>query len=153
MVATNDFERLQDFVVSVRSLRKNLSIPPQDKINVYVAGEDNFLNTNIRFLKKLAGIDEIIFFLDSKARFVTNVSKFYKVSFELNDSMNIKEQKAKLLKDLSAVKNDYKKSDAKLRNNKFLDSAPEDVILREKRILKESTEYIENLENILNQLK
>ena len=67
--------------------------------------------------------------------------------------MNIKEQKAKLLKDLSAVKNDYKKSDAKLRNNKFLDSAPEDVILREKRILKESTEYIENLENILNQLK
>ena len=153
VVPTNDFERLQDFVVAVRSLRKNLSIPPQDKINVYVAGEDNFLNTNIRFLKKLAGINEIIFVLDSKGRYVTNVSKFYKVSFELNDSMNIKEQKAKLLKDLSAVKNDYKKSDAKLRNNKFLDSAPEDVILREKRILNESTKYIENLENILNQLK
>ena len=32
-------------------------------------------------------------------RLVTNVNKFYKVSFELNDSMNVEEQKAKLLKD------------------------------------------------------
>jgi valyl-tRNA synthetase len=151
--STDDFERLQDFVVAVRSLRKNLSIPPQHKITVYVDDEDNFLNTNLKFLKKLAGINEIVSVQDSKAQFVTNVSKFYKVSFELNDTMNIEEQKAKLLKDLSAMKNDYKKSDAKLRNNKFMDSAPEDVILREKRILKESTEHIENLENILNQLK
>ena len=58
--STIDFERFQDFVVAVRSLRKNLLIPPQDKIKVYVDDEDNFLNRNIQFLKKLAGIDEIL---------------------------------------------------------------------------------------------
>ena len=136
----------------VRSLRKNLLIPPQDKIKVYVDDEDNFLNKNIHFLKKLAGINEIISTINLKVRLVTNISKFYKVSFELNDSMNVKEQKAKLLKDLDTIKKDFKRSDAKLKNKKFIDSAPEDVVQREKRILLESKRSISNIESILDQL-
>ena len=85
-------------------------------------------------------------------RLVTNVSKFYKVSFELNDSMNVEEQKAKLLKDLDTIKKDFKRSDAKLKNKKFMDSAPEDVVQREKRILLESKRNISNIESILDQL-
>lgn len=150
--STIDFERFQDFVVAVRSLRKNLLIPPQDKIKVYVDDEDNFLNRNIQFLKKLAGIDEIVSTTNPGVRLVTNVSKFYKVSFELNDSMNVEEQKAKLLKDLDTIKKDFKRSDAKLKNKKFMDSAPEDVVQREKRILLESKRNISNIESILDQL-
>ena len=103
-------------------------------------------------MKKLAGINEIISTINLKVRLVTNVSKFYKVSFELNDSMNVKEQKAKLLKDLDTIKKDFKRSDAKLKNKKFIDSAPEDVVQREKRILLESKRSISNIESILDQL-
>ena len=84
-------------------------------------------------MKKLAGIDEIVSTTNPGVRLVTNVSKFYKVSFELNDSMNVEEQKAKLLKDLDTIKKDFKRSDAKLKNKKFMDSAPEDVVQREKK--------------------
>ena len=103
-------------------------------------------------MKKLAGINEIISTVNLNVRLVTNISKFYKVSFELNDSMNVKEQKAKLLKDLDTIKKDFKRSDAKLKNKKFIDSAPEDVVQREKRILLESKRSISNIESILDQL-
>ena len=66
--------------------------------------------------------------------------------------MNVKEQKAKLLKDLDTIKKDFKRSDAKLKNKKFIDSAPEDVVQREKRILLESKRSISNIESILDQL-
>ena len=44
---------------------------------------------SLQFLKKLAGIDEIVSTTNPGVRLVTNVSKFYKVSFELNDSARI----------------------------------------------------------------
>ena len=66
--------------------------------------------------------------------------------------MNVEEQKAKLLKDLDTIKKDFKRSDAKLKNKKFMDSAPEDVVQREKRILLESKRNISNIESILDQL-
>ena len=66
--------------------------------------------------------------------------------------MNVEEQKAKLLKDLDTIKKDFKRSDAKLMNKKFMDSAPEDVVQREKRILLESKRNISNIESILDQL-
>ena len=46
----------------------------------------------------------------------------------------------------------YLELDMRLKNSKFLESAPEEVIEREKRICSQSEIAKENIENILNQL-
>ena len=61
-------------------------------------------------------------------------------------------QKGKLLKDLDSINKDLNRVESKLKNKKFLDSAPRDVIDRENRILKESKLIKENIESILRQL-
>ena len=66
--------------------------------------------------------------------------------------MDILSQKNKLSKDLGAINKDLERVANKLKNPKFLDSAPKEVIEREKRIYSESEISKENIENILNQL-
>ena len=56
------------------------------------------------------------------------------------------------MKDLGAINKDLERVANKLKNSKFLDSAPAEVIEREKRIYSESEISKENIENILNQL-
>ena len=56
------------------------------------------------------------------------------------------------MKDLGAINKDLDRVANKLKNSKFLDSAPAEVIEREKRIYSESEISKENIENILNQL-
>ena len=56
------------------------------------------------------------------------------------------------LKDLVVINKDLERVSNKLKNSKFLESAPEEVIEREKRIYSQSEIAKENIENILNQL-
>ena len=84
--------------------------------------------------------------------FITTISKYFKISIRKTDDMDIVSQKNKLLKDLKAINKDLERVANKLKNSKFLDSAPAEVIEREKRIYSESEISKENIENILNQL-
>ena len=83
---------------------------------------------------------------------ITTISKYFKISIRKTDDMDIVSQKNKLLKDLGAINKDLERVANKLKNSKFLDSAPAEVIEREKRIYSESEISKENIENILNQL-
>ena len=67
----------------------------------------------------------------------------------------IKVEKGRVLDIISEDKRGYKAVKLgffKLKNSKFLDSAPEEVIEREKRICSQAEIAKENIENILNQL-
>ena len=84
--------------------------------------------------------------------FITTVSRFFKISIRKTSDMDIVSQKNKLLKDLVVINKDLERVSNKLKNSKFLESAPEEVIEREKRICSQAEIAKENIENILNQL-
>ena len=150
-----NFNILQDFVIAVRSFRKNLSIPPALKIDIYIEKNNKyyeFIIINNDLVSKLLNIDSIKYHDKDDKMFITTVSKYFKISIKKTNDMDILSQKNKLLKDLGAINKDLDRVANKLKNSKFLDSAPAEVIEREKRIYSESEISKENIENILNQL-
>ena len=152
---SDNFVIIQDFIVKVRSLRKNLSIPPTEKIKVYIDKSNihyEFLNKNFNIVSKLANVESLIEETGNEKNIITTVSKFFRISFVRDEKMDIQMQKSKLLKDLDSINKDLNRVESKLKNKKFLDSAPRDVIDRENRILKESKLIKENIESILRQL-
>ena len=149
----NDFIKIKKIITSIRSLRKNLSIPPKEKITIYVSQEfKDFLDGNHNVVSNLANVDSIESDDNCNFDLITNVSESIKVSIKKDNDLNYDVQINKLKKDLVVLQKDLQRSESKLKNSKFLSSAPEDIVLREKRILEESTEYIKNLNNILKQL-
>ena len=150
-----NFNLLQDFVIGVRSFRKNLSIPPANKIDIYIEKNNKyyeFIITNNDLISKLVNINSIKHHDMDDKMFITTVSKYFKISIRKTNDMDILSQKNKLSKDLGAINKDLERVANKLKNPKFLDSAPKEVIEREKRIYNESEISKENIENILNQL-
>ena len=149
------FSILQDFVISVRSFRKNLSIPPAEKIDIFI--EENskyyeFIIENSTLISKLININSIKNYDMKDKMFITTVSRYFKISIRKTSDMDIVSQKNKLLKDLVVINKDLERVSNKLKNSKFLESAPEEVIEREKRICSQAEIAKENIENILNQL-
>ena len=149
------FSILQDFVISVRSFRKNLSIPPAEKIDIFI--EENskyyeFIIENSTLISKLININSIKNYDMKDKMFITTVSRYFKISIRKTSDMDIVSQKNKLLKDLVVINKDLERVSNKLKSSKFLESAPEEVIEREKRICSQAEIAKENIENILNQL-
>jgi len=112
----------------------------------------DFLDENHNVVSNLANVDSIESDDNCNFDLITNISESIKVSIKKDNDLNYDVQINKLKKDLVTLQKDLQRSESKLKNSKFLSSAPEDIVLREKRILEESTEYIKNLNNILKQL-
>ena len=149
------FNVLQDFVISVRSFRKNLSIPPAEKIDIFIEKNNKyyeFIIENSTLISKLINLNSIKNYDMKDKMFITTVSRYFKISIRKTSDMDIVSQKNKLLKDLVVINKDLERVSNKLKNSKFLESAPEEVIEREKRICSQSEIAKENIENILNQL-
>ena len=152
-----EFEIFQDCIVSIRSLRKNLSIPSGKKIVCYYHQVDSrfkvFIEGNRNFFLKLAGLDDFIEVDNTKnLNLISNITADLIISIEKNSEFDYKSQIAKLKKDLVSQEKLYAQSNNKLKNKGFLESAPKEIIEKEKEKLKKSKEDIDEIKNLLSQL-
>ncbi len=152
-----EFEIFQDCIVSIRSLRKNLSIPSGKKIVCYYHQVDSrfkvFIEGNRNFFLKLAGLDDFIEVDNTKnLNLISNITADLIISIEKNSEFDYKSQIAKLKKDLVSQEKLYAQSNNKLKNKGFLESAPKEIREKEKEKLKKSKDDIDEIKNLLSQL-
>jgi valyl-tRNA synthetase len=162
--AEKDFELLQELVIQVRTLRSECTIAPDKKLKVLLrlGGEgERILETQAELVKLLAGVGELdleesesgaakkhrpagsIALVGSQGDFE---------AFVFIAAADLGALKQKFNRDIEKDRTFITSLGAKLRNEKFLEKAPAELVAAEKLKLEEAIRRTEKLESYIRDL-
>jgi valyl-tRNA synthetase len=154
------FLSLQEAVGLVRTLRSELTIPPERKINIVITGEDDF--SAIDFLKDhtplvstftSAGDVSISDGNSADHKGIGLVGKGFEIRVILDDAIDIPKLTAKIEKDIEKTDKLLKGTERKLANESFTKNAPPMVVQKEKGKKDEFSRKISKLRGYLKDLE
>ena len=147
-----------EVITAVRNLRANVNIGPKDLLSIHVFTDHgdlkNYLHAEMDALKDIGRLSEIHTFSKSEERpkkSVMSVTSFTEVFLPLEGVIDLADQIKRLEKSLQKTEKEYSKYANKLKNEKFMNNAPEEVVQEVKQNEAELSEKLkaikENLEN------
>jgi len=153
--AERDMETLQQLIVSVRTMRSELNIPPDKPVPVLVRSEDKPLIARVERYREafasLAHVDTLDIgpHVVRPAQAPRKVLDNAEVFLPLDGVIDIASERVRLTQELSRVEADLNVALHKLENEDFLSKAPPAVVEKEKNKLSEFQQRAQRLEQNL----
>jgi len=149
-------EILHQIISDIRSVRSEYAVEPGKKIHavIYAGKYKDFLESKKDPLMRMSRIENLSI-LENGDKIDHAVCVFVsdiEVYLPLNELVDVNKERARLQKELDKIKPFAKGLSAKLGNESFVSKAPEAVIEKEKRRLRETEQQIEKLEKQLEEL-
>lgn len=155
-----DVEKMDKFmevVTSIRNLRNTVNIKPKEEVDIRFFTNDEelakYLFTSRGFLKELARVrsgkirDKSV---ERPAKSIMNATTHTEVFLPLEGVIDLGDFIEKLKRDQEKAQKDVEKMEKKLLNPKFMENAPEDVVVKVKE---EAAAFKEKLDSISNSLE
>lgn len=147
------FELMKEVVAGVRTIRQDKNIPNKQSLSLYVKSASNALNGIESVIVKLAGLSE----LQSTSEKIEGSASFMVKSDEyfvpLTGLINNDDEIARLTEELKYAKGFLESVMKKLSNERFVNSAPAQVVDVEKKKQADAEEKIKVIEERLAALK
>ena len=151
-IITN-FEIAKDTITAIRSIRKEKNIPNKDILDLHLKATETISTNFSSVIIKLGNLSEI----KKVAEKTENAAAFMIKSFEyfipLEGKINSEEEIAKLQQELNYTKGFLNSVSKKLSNERFVNNAPEKVVVIEKQKQADAEQKIKALEEQINNLK
>lgn len=154
----SDMQSIIDVITALRNLRAQWNISPKEDISCHLSSPSKntiqLLKENENILKSMARIDTLT--IDKKAGeqkdTATIIAGNIKGSVPLGDLIDINEEKARMLKQITEQKKVSSGLTGRLKNKDFLKKAPKEVVDKEKSRLESINTKIEELEKVVSGL-
>ncbi|WP_441000212.1 valine--tRNA ligase [Fodinibius sp. SL11] len=160
-VSDNDktlFESIQKMISSIRNIRAEFKLSPNDEIDLLIKAKDNetakALNENEWIFRKLQSIDtfKVAAELDKPKTSASAVIEGTELFIPLEGLIDLDKERKRIQKEIDRLEGFLKSIEGKLNNDGFVNNAPEDVVQKE-RDKKEDTETnLKKLREILSEL-
>lgn len=157
--AKENISLLMDIIVSVRNIRAELNIPPvkKCKIQIQVAGEQKIkiLKTLSPIIQQLARVDELVVdeYIAKEKKTVTIVLNGAIVNIPLSDIVDTEKEVARISKKIKDEENILDALNKRLSNRTFIEKAPEDIVLAQKKTREELSEKIKKMKALLEDIR
>lgn len=149
--ATKAFDALRTAVDSARSLKSELGLSPQDRLNVAAEGE--LADVVRRSARVVEGIARVTLVPTLEGRTLSQVAPGVTILAPLEGTVDIADWVKKQHKRLTELDKQIKQAQGKLSNEGFVARAPAEVIEEEKRRVEDFGKQKERLEGVLAQFK
>lgn len=159
----SDQEQMNKFVevvTSIRNLRASVNIKPKDEVSVELFSDNHelvsYFRANLINFQELARVKNLKVGgkdLNRPNKSVMNITSHTEVFVPLEGVIDLKEQIARLEKELAKTTIDYNKNEAKMSNENFMKNAPPNICEEVRQIKIELTEKMNSLTENLNQFK
>ena len=149
----NNFETLQNIISGIRNLRKKHQISFKKSLKLSVVNNDKFTKNYDSIISKLCNVNNIRY-EDSEIKNALTFrvkSNIYSIPFE--EEINVEQEIIKIKQDLEYQKGFLKSVNAKLKNKRFTENAPEIVIQNEIKKKDDALSKIDVLTSRLNNLE
>ena len=147
-----DFETITEVIAGIRTIRKTQNIPNKEPLALKIINhqiQSNNLNPIIAKLGNLSDINSISEKPASSFSFMVKANEFF---IPIGNTIDLTFELEKLQKELDYNKGFLKSVESKLNNERFINSAPKQVIANEKNKLADTKAKIEILENKIKDL-
>jgi valyl-tRNA synthetase len=146
-------ETIKKLVTTIRDIKVKNSIKPRETVDLYVLSNDNaFYGAILPVVKKLAWLGQFENTeneIEDAVTFIVNKHKFFVL---LNKEIDVEQEKARLQKEIEYTKGFIKSVGNKLKNERFVNNAPAQVVEKERIKMKDGEQKLEILEKTLNKL-
>jgi valyl-tRNA synthetase len=151
------FGSVKELVTIVRSLRSEFGIAPEKKLRVAVRFDDGFaggafMGRNAELVSLLAGASAIEFIGTKPAGALSLAGRGFEVYVFAREAVDVALLAARFAKEAEKERQYVARTQAKLGNAAFVDSAPAEVVEKERQKLKEAEVRAEKLEKYLGDL-
>jgi len=151
-----NMELLHQVISDIRSARAEHCVDPAKEIHavIYAGKYKDFLEKKREPLKRMARVGELEIFKKGEKldHAIALLSGTLEVYLPLHEMIDIDKEKARLQKELDNLNKFEKTLKAKLDNQGFLNSAPKEVVEKEKKRLAETSNAISKLKEKLAEL-
>jgi valyl-tRNA synthetase len=149
--AVKEMALVMGVINSIRNIRGEMNIHPSKKVDIHVSMADDtqreIIKINMHYIKNLARVEHVRLEkeLDKPEASVTAVYEGNNIHILLKGVIDIKEEKARINKEIAKIKKEMDISEKKLTSSGFLANAPDDVVIKVR-------EKVELLSTQLNKL-
>jgi valyl-tRNA synthetase len=147
------FEIVQRIITEVRTIRKEKNIPQKDTVSLFVKKNneqpETLFNSIVRKLCNLEKLEYVSEKLENASTFIVKSTEFF---IPLGDKIDKETEKTKLLSELKQAENLLRSTQSKLSNERFVNSAPEQVIALERKKQNDAQQKIDVITQQLKQL-
>lgn len=156
--ALNDVAWLQAVILGVRNIRGEMKIADAQKIPVLVkngsADDQQRLNDNQQFLKKLAALESITWLspAENAPMSATALVGQMEILVPMAGLIDKTAEVARLTKESAKLEQDIVKTEAKLANPAFVDKAPADVVEKERTRVTENKIALDKLRDQIEKI-
>lgn len=153
----SDVELLQIVTTSIREIRNNNQIKMKEELSLYLQKstltsnwlQRKGLNEALCKTSVLNNVSLTVEEIPNSVTFLGGNDKFYLV---INTSINVEEEKIRLQKEMEYFQKFITSVEMKLSNEKFSNSAPEDIVNKEKQKLADGQTKLKGLMEALTKL-
>ena len=147
------FEITKEIVSSVRTVRKERDIPFREKVSLVIrADEGSYDNHFLPVVKRLCNLENVAFTgvkEEGSASFMVGTIEYY---IPLGQKIDINAEKARIREELEYQRGFLASVMKKLDNERFVQNAPENVLMLERKKKSDAESKIRSLEESLSAL-
>ena len=152
ILIVEEFETTKEIISQIRKYRKEKNISFKTSLDLYFIPNDNQLN-NIEIIKKIAIIDKLEESTKENFDMVTSfIIKNYEFFIPFEDGFDKASEINKLKKELDYNKGFLKSVENKLKNENFVNNAPDAIVEKEKQKIKDAEQKIESIKKSIAEL-
>ncbi len=157
--AFQDMQWLQSAVLGIRQIRGEMNIPPRKPLSALLENasdnDQKILSKNSQLLKTMAQLEEISILTDGQQAPESAVALVgeMKVNIPLAGLIDVAAEIARINKLIDTANKEIARSSGKLNNDKFVNSAPEAVVNKERNTLTTNEHKLKELQDQLTKLQ
>ncbi|MDD3721491.1 MAG: valine--tRNA ligase [Lutibacter sp.] len=148
----NDFKFASEVISGIRTIRKEKNIAFKNTIDLLVINNENVTNYFDSVIEKLGNIASLTYVSEKVEGALSYRVKSNEYFIPMEADINAEEEKAKLLEELKYIEGFLQSVQKKLSNERFVSSAPEQVISNERNKEADALAKIETIKASLKSL-
>ena len=148
-----EFEFIKEVISGIRTIRKEKNIAFKEEISLSIIDNEHFTTKWNSIIEKLGNVSAISYVEKATEGAISFRVKANEYFIPILDKINVEEEIKKLETELHYAEGFLKSVRAKLSNEKFVNSAPAQVVENERKKESDTLAKIETLTQSLNKLK
>lgn len=148
-----EFEFIKEVISGIRTIRKEKNIPFKEEISLSIIDNEHFTTKWNSIIEKLGNVSAISYVEKATEGAISFRVKANEYFIPILDKINVEEEIKKLETELHYAEGFLKSVRAKLSNEKFVNSAPAQVVENERKKQSDTLAKIETLTQSLKKLR
>lgn len=149
----DEFEFIKEVISGIRTIRKEKNIPFKEEISLSIIDNEHFTTKWNSIIEKLGNVSAISYVEKATEGAISFRVKANEYFIPILDKINVEEEIKKLETELHYAEGFLKSVRAKLSNEKFVNSAPAQVVENERKKESDTLAKIETLTQSLKKLR